>query len=142
MLYKWRVLCIPIGSSVKKTLCFCPWEHQPAFKCGKKEEEERGLVVADLCVQAVLNTTKTYEIHGTRGKRSPQMREMDDQVTSGPDVVGISICSRSMSKQQSCVPFCLSRLASMLSSINQTQSIDSYLANRTANLLGFDRWWI
>lgn len=60
-------------------------------------------------------------------KRSPRMGEMDDQVTSAPDIV-VTFCSCSMSNNRAARPL-LGQGANQLSSINQTQSIDSYLVN-------------
>lgn len=73
-----------------------------------------------------------------RSPRHGQTREMDDRVTSEPQTVDV-FCSRS--KQQSCSPR-LTQGTNMPSTINQTQSIDGWLVNRSTNTPGFDRYGI
>lgn len=104
-----------------------------------KRKEEEVELSGLICASRLCSTQHKHILY--LRKRSPQMREMGDQVTSAPDTIDIFSCS--MSKQQSCFPPpCLSQEANMLSSINQTQSIDGYLANRSTNELKFDLYGI
>lgn len=126
----------------KRSSVICPWKHPvtspPKKKTTKKEEKnkeeeepERG---------GLIWTSRSYNTHmsfRTMRKRSPVMGKMDDQVTSTLDIIDM-FCS--MSNSRAAPPAILSREANQLSSINLTQSIDSYLVNRSTNELGFDRY--
>lgn len=100
----------------------------------EKKRGATGTWWADLDIQV---TQKHMRPFRTRGKRSPGMAGMDEQVTS-LDLIGMfCYCSCQTAEL---LPLLLSQEANQLSSINQTQSIDSYLVNRSANELGFDRY--
>lgn len=137
MLYKWCVLCIPIGSSVEKTLCYFVLGNINLHLRKKKKKKKRkgggtGPYLADLNIQVIQHTR-----HLGRWKaESLGMEEMDDQVTSTPDIIDV-FCP--MSNSRAAPPPPLRQEANKLS-INQTQSIDSCLVSRSTNELGFDRY--
>lgn len=77
------------------------------------------------------------------GQEEKEAHKWEKWMTKSPQDLMSSVSSVLVPCQNNrAASLCLRQEASMLSSINQTQSIDSYLANKTTNQLGFDRCWI
>lgn len=119
MLYKWRVLCIPIGSSVEKDAVICPWENQLILQCGKEGAGGGTGTVGwvHLGTQVVIGDNERRS-----GRPTSAIRSVPCQTT---ELLPAPLPPSSTRK---------------LSPINQTQSIDSYLAHRSTNTLGLDRY--
>lgn len=123
----------------KRRSVICLWEHQLAFKCGKKKEEELGTRWADLGFQVVAHTTHAHTLTHTYIIWDGEKEKPTDGRNGRPSHLSwCRWCVLFLSNNRAASPL-LSQEANLLSSINQTQSIDSYLVNRSANELGLDR---
>lgn len=118
----------------KRCSVICPWEHQLTSKCFKKRKKGGGTRTcrADLDTWVTLYPTQTYTVYDLG---------QWEREAHAPGVVDM-FCSCSMSNNRAAPPPSPSQEANQLSSINQTQSIDSYLVKRSTNELGFDRYGV
>ncbi len=102
----------------KRRSVICPWEHQLIFKFETNKELEVGGLFWD---SRLYSTQHTYVFFGTMRKRSPQRREMDDQVTSALDTVHM-FCS--MSNNRAAAP---PQPGSQSAVVNQSNPINRQL---------------
>lgn len=137
MLYKWCVLCIPIGSSVEKTLCYLSLGTSTRIQVWKERRRKWNSVGWSVHPGCAPHNTNIYYIW------EREANEWEKWTTKSPQHLILSISSVPVPCQNNrAASPCLSQEANMLSSINQTQSIDGYLANRSTNELRFDRYGI
>ncbi len=100
----------------KRRSVICPWEHQLIFKFEKQEEVELGGLILE---SKLYSTQHTHVFFRTMRKGSPQLGEMDDQVTSALDLVHV-FCSMSNNRAASPPP----QPGSQSAVVNQSNSIN------------------
>lgn len=133
MLYKWCVLCIPIGSSVEKgaPLLSLGTSTHPRGEKNLKKKRGAGTLWADL------SSTQHVFDFGHRGREVHDHRKW---TTESPQQISLKTSVPVSCPTTELLPLLLSQKANQLSSINQTQSTDSWLVNRSTNELGLD-WY-